>query len=521
MRTAAGARPASVSKAAPKAATAPDCVMVLFGAAGDLAKRLLVPALYNLTVAGQLGGGFKVLGVDHNERTDDSFRDQLHGFLKSQTATAASEVGKESVEPAAWSRLAGQLFYHTGDFEDPASYAALAQRLAGMGHDGAAPSVLFYLAVSPRFFEPIIDHLADVGLTKAPAGGFRRVVIEKPFGTDLASARALNQRILSRLDEEQIFRIDHFLGKETVRNIAVTRFANGVFEPVWNRLHVDHVQITAAETVGVEDRGAFYERTGALRDMVPNHLFQLLALTAMEQPNNLSAAAVSAERTRLVEAVTVQSAAMALENSVRGQYRAGAVGGATVAAYHDSPNVAAASRTETFVALKLTIDNARWAGVPFYLRTGKAMSGRDTEIAVRFKPAPGSLFKDAGGRGPAGNTLVLQIQPKEGISLEFEAKTPGPEDVIQPVAMDFCYVDAFGHAPSTGYETLLYDCLTGDRTLFKGADEIEFGWRAVQPFLDAWEDGGRVYGYAAGSDGPAEARTLLAREGRAWRPIGT
>jgi glucose-6-phosphate 1-dehydrogenase len=330
----------------------------------------------------------------------------------------------------------------------------------------------------------------------------------------------LNRLILARLDERQIYRIDHFVGKETVRNIMVARFGNAVFEPLWNREHIDSVQITAAETVGVEDRGAFYDNTGALRDMVPNHLLQLLAMTAMEPPNSLDAEAVRAEKGRVIEAIRPFSPAEALANSVYGQYRAGMVGGVEIAAYRDAPRVAGKSRTETFVALKLEIDTWRWAGVPFYLRTGKAMSAHDTEIAIRFKPAPESLFQNTRQGPPTSNTLVLRIQPNEGVALEFEAKRPGPYLRIAPVRMDFRYADWFKAEPATGYEPLIYDVLIGDQTLFNRGQDVENAWRAVMPFLNARKSAGEVKGYAAGTDGPKAADALLARDGRRWRPLG-
>ncbi len=497
---------------------APPCVMVIFGAGGDLAKRLLAPALCNLAQAGRLDGGFKVLGVDHNAKDDAAFAAGLGAFLRELAAEGDGASGPTKVAATAWKWLEERLFYQAGDFEDPATYSALAARLAALGGQGGG-NALSYLAVAPRFFGDIVERLAGAGLTREPRRGFRRVVIEKPFGTDLASAQALNARLGKCLEERQIYRIDHFLGKETVRNILVTRFANGVFEPLWNRLHIDHVQITAAETVGVEGRGGYYDRAGALRDMVPNHLFQLLAMTAMETPNAFEAEAVRAEKARVVEAVQLQSSSEALANSVRGQYRAGQVQGHEVADYRREPRVAAHSRTETYVALKVTIDNWRWAGVPFYLRTGKALAARDTSVAIRFKRAPGRLFGAFTG-SPAANTLILQIQPHEGVSLAFEAKRPGPEVELAPVRMDFRYADYFAAAPATGYETLLYDAMIGDATQFAGAREIEFAWRAVEPFLQAWEDGGRVHGYAAGAAGPRQADDLMARDGRAWRSIG-
>ncbi len=496
---------------------APACAMVIFGAGGDLAKRLLVPALYNLSRAGLLADGFKVIGVDHGAGDDESFRLGLGDFLESLAASKDSEFGAARIDPKAWTWLADRLSYRVADFEDDATYQRLASALEAA--EGAAPSVLFYLAVAPRFFGDIVERLAKAGLTRAPAGAFRRVVIEKPFGDDLASAKALNRRIGRCLDESQIYRIDHFLGKETVRNIMVTRFGNGVFEPLWNRMHIDSVQITAAETVGVELRGAYYDRAGALRDMVPNHLFQLLAMVAMEPPNSFAPDAVRAEKGRVIEAIRHQTPGQALADSARGQYRAGTVDGRKIVAYRDAPNVDPASRTETFVAVKLSIDNWRWAGVPFYLRTGKAMNAHDTHIAIQFKPAPHTLFQDVAEGPSEPNDLVLQIQPREGIGLHFEAKRPGPDVTLAKVAMDFCYADYFQSEPATGYETLIYDCLIGDQTLFKRADDIEFAWRAVMPFLDAWKGAGGPQAYAAGSDGPKAADALLARDGRHWRPL--
>ncbi len=492
--------------------TAPPCLMVVFGAAGDLAKRLLVPSLYNLTRDGLLDRGFKLLGVDHNDFDDQSFQAEQTAFIHAIAADKTSEFGKAKLSEPTWKRLCGEFGFMKGDFEDPAAYQALGQRI------GQTANVLFYLATSPRFFGDIVDNLNKAGLTKE-GKGWRRVVIEKPFGNDLASARALNRRILKVLDENQIFRIDHFLGKETVQNIMVTRFANGLFEPIWNRDHIDHVQITASETVGVEDRGAFYDATGALRDMTPNHMFQLLSMIAMEPPNSFDAEAVRSEKAKVVDAIKLQTPTEALHNSVRGQYHAGTIAGRKLVDYRAEPHVARDSRTETYVALKLEIDNWRWAGVPFYIRTGKALAARDTEIAIAFKPAPTTLFRDKAIKTLPPSGLVLQIQPNEGISLNFAAKVPGEEMRIAGVDMDFCYADWFKTRPATGYETLLYDAMTGDQTLFQRADNIEYGWRAVQPFLNAWEKGGVVHGYMAGSDGPAAADALLERDGRAWRPL--
>lgn len=494
---------------------APPCTLVIFGARGDLAKRLLVPALYNLVVAGRLPADFKVLGFDHGQCDDAGLRHDLGAFLHQLAADPSSEFGAAKIDAKAWSWLADRISYQIGDFTDPAAYTALAKRLE------PGTSALFYLATAPRFFGEAVDQLGHAGLTRPPAGGFRRVVIEKPFGDDLASAKALNRRILKVLDEKQIYRIDHFLGKETVRNIMVTRFGNGVFEPLWNRRHVDWVEITAAETVGVEERGGYYDKAGALRDMVPNHLFQVLAMVAMEPPNSFAADAVRAEKGRVIEAIRHLTPTEAARDSVRGQYRAGKVGGVAMPAYRASPNVDPKSDTETYVALKLEIDNWRWSGTPFYLRTGKALKARQTQVAIRFRAAPQTLFQAARGAGKSTpNSLVLRIQPGEGLTLLFDAKRPGPEELdLAEVAMDFRYADAFEVTPATGYETLIYDCMTGDQTLFKRGDDIEFAWAAVMPFLDAWKRGGEPLFYAAGSEGPAAARTLLARDGRAWRPL--
>jgi glucose-6-phosphate 1-dehydrogenase len=487
--------------------------MVVFGAAGDLAKRLLIPSLYNLTHEGLLDRRFQVLGVDHNDFDDKSFQaeqtDFIHGLAKDKT----SEFGKTKLSAPIWNRLCGELGFMRGDFEDAATYQALGQRI------GQTANVLFYLATSPRFFGDIVEQLAKAGLMRE-AKGWRRVVIEKPFGHDLASAKALNRRILKVVEENQVFRIDHFLGKETVQNIMVTRFANGLFEPIWNRDHIDHVQITASETVSVEGRGSFYDATGALRDMTPNHMFQLLSMIAMEPPNSFDAEAVRTEKARVIDAIKLQTPTQALHNSVRGQYHAGDCAGRKVVDYRAEPHVARDSRTETYVALKLEIDNWRWAGVPFYIRTGKALGARDTEIAIAFKPAPTVLFRDQPVSTLPPSGLVLQIEPNEGINLNFAAKIPGEEMRITGVDMDFCYADWFKTRPATGYETLLYDAMTGDQTLFQRADNIEYGWRAVQPFLDAWKKGGVVHGYKAGSQGPAAADALLQRDGRAWRPLG-
>jgi glucose-6-phosphate 1-dehydrogenase len=497
-------------------APSPACVMVIFGIRGDLAKRLLVPALYNLRTSRLLGDGFKVLGVDHGDSDDQTVRQDLGDFLREQASSKGSEMGEAKIDEASWSWLADRISYHRADFEDEGAYPKIAERVKALG----GGNTLFYLATAPRFFAGVVERLGKAGLLGESEDAFRRVVVEKPFGDDLKSARELNRRLLACLAERQIYRIDHFLGKETVRNIMVTRFGNGVFEPLWSRLHIDSVQITAAETVGVEERGSFYDRTGALRDMTPNHLLALLAMMAMEPPNSFDPEAVRAEKGRVLEAIRRYSPEEAAKKSVRGQYGAGKVKGKDVVAYRASPDVDPKSETETFVALELEVDNWRWAGVPFYLRTGKSMSARDTQIAIQFKAAPRTLFQDLPEGASKPNVLVLQIQPDEGLSLCFDAKQPGPDVELQEVQMAFRYADVFPSKPATGYETLIYDVLIGDPTLFNRAQDVEAGWSVVTPFLEAWKSGGKVEAYAAGEDGPSGATHLLDRSGRTWRSVG-
>ncbi len=494
--------------------TAPDCAMVLFGANGDLTKRLVVPALYNLSKAGSLPKHFALVGVDHNERTAEQWRQQLHDFL-AQTLSKGS--GEKETDEKAWGRLAATMSYVTGDFDDAETFTRLAAHLQERDtKDSLGGNALFYLATADRFFGPLVDALAKAGLTKDDKG-WRRVVIEKPFGHDLASARALNERILKSLREDQIFRIDHFLGKETVQNIMALRFANGLFEPLWNRDRVDHVQITVAETVGVETRGGFYESTGAMRDMVPNHLFQLVAMTAMEPPTSFDANAVRSKKAEVFESVHI----LTPDDAVRGQYGPGEVSGEKVIGYRQEKDVDPNSATETYAAIKIGIDNWRWAGVPFYLRTGKRLPRRTTEIAIRFREAPFMLFKETPVNELGANWLILQIQPDEGIRLRFNAKKPGQELALESVAMDFKYADWFQQSSAVGYETLLYDVFIGDNTLFQRADQVEASWRVVEPVLDAWKDGPPkdFPNYASGSAGPKAADDLLARDGRAWREI--
>jgi glucose-6-phosphate 1-dehydrogenase len=499
------------------ATPAPPCTLVIFGASGDLTKRLLVPALYNLSHDHVLDPSFEIVGVDRVQRNDEEFRTHLSGTLQALAANGGGEFQAAENDETAWSWLAKRLHYETGDFDDPDTYRRIGSYLDLREKAPGTANAVFYLAVAPRFFGPIVDHLAAAGLVGARSEGFRRIVIEKPFGTDLSSARALNARILRAAGENQLYRIDHFLGKETVQNIMALRFANGLFEPIWNREHIDHVQITAAETVGVEHRGRFYDATGALRDMVPNHMFQLLAMTAMEAPNSFSADAIRTEKAKAIGAIRALTPQEAAMNTVRGQYDAGIVGGTHVNPYRREPDVASDSRTETYVALKFMIDNWRWSGVPFYIRTGKAMAVRRTDIAIQFKHAPAVLFRNTSTGELAPNLMVLRIQPDEGVSLRFAAKVPGRTVRLSEVNMDFRYADYFQAEPSTGYETLIYDCLIGDPTLFQRADNIEAGWTAVQPVLDGWAAAnGGLELYKAGGSGPGAADELLARDGFRW-----
>ncbi len=506
---------------AESAPPAPPCAMVIFGAAGDLTKRLVVPALYNLAQARELSTQFQLIGVDLAAKTSEQWRDDLTAAMKEFVAHDG-EFHIDEIDRAVWRWLSERMSYVQGDLNDPGTYARLRDHLVGLDKTaGTAGNYLFYLAVADRFFAPVVAGLGAAGLAAEKDCRWRRVVIEKPFGHDLISAKALNAHILKSLQEHQIYRIDHFLGKETVQNIMALRFANGLFEPLWNRQQIDHVQITVAETVGVEHRGMFYEKTGALRDMVPNHVLQLLAMTAMEPPISFDADAVRAKKTEVLQAIKPIGPAQALRDAVRGQYDGGTVLGQKVRPYRQEPDVSPQSTMETFVAWKLSIDNWRWAGVPFYLRTGKRMKRRSTEIAIRFDQAPYSLFRGTHVAQMHPNWMILRIQPDEGIALEFAAKRPGPFVKLSTVSMDFAYKTYFKVACSTGYETLLYDCMIGDATLFQRADTVEAGWQAVQPILDAWTNNTpRDFpNYAAGGSGPVAADELLARDGSAWRSL--
>src|SRR6202034_3936983 len=497
-----------------KARPADPCCLVIFGASGDLTHRLLVPALYNLAAADLLPEAFALIGVARSESSSEAFRDDL--------AKSLPKFATRKADDAVADKLLSCVAYVQGDPDDPRTYDELGRTLEGIERErNTKGNRLFYLATPPSGFAPIGTHLGESGLAREDNGAWRRIIIEKPFGTDLASAQALNQKLLSLLKEDQISLIDHYLGKETVQNILVLRFANGLFEPIWNRDHIDHVQITVAETLDVGRRGSYYDATGALRDMVPNHLFQLLSLIAMEPPARFAADAVRAGKAELLDSIQLPSRDDALRDAVRGQYGEGYVDNKEVEPYLKTKDVAPDSTTETYVALKLMIDNWRWAGVPFYLRTGKALRAKRSEVAIKFKQAPVTRLRDTPVDKLAENVLVLGIQPNECIGLEFNAKIPGPSIAIRGVGMTFKYEDYFDTAPSTGYETLIYDCMIGDAILYPRADGIEAGWRVVQPFLDAWRDAPTtgLATYRAGSEGPKEADELLGRDGRRWRPI--
>jgi glucose-6-phosphate 1-dehydrogenase len=496
-----------------KAAQAPGpCSMVIFGAGGDLTKRLLVPALYNLATTGLLPETFELIGVDLADLDADRWRASLREMMQGFIGNKASESRIDNVDEDTWKHLTGRLSYIKGDLTDPGTYQKVKQQIEKSKDTGG--NCLFYLAIADRFFGPVAEALGEAGLLAenwdkdgTKPEHWRHLVIEKPFGHDQASAKALNTRILRHAQEHQIFRIDHFLGKETVQNIMALRFANGIFEPIWNRDRIDHVQITAAETVGVESRGKFYERTGALRDMIPNHVFQLLAMVAMEPPAGFDASAV---RNRKSDVFTAMHT-IAPTDAVRGQYDT----------YRQEKDVAADSSTETYAAVRVMIDNWRWAGVPFYIRTGKHLGRRLTEIAIRFKAAPAAPFAETDIATLPPNWLIIRIQPDEGISLQFEVKRPGPVVDLAAVRMQFKYDDWFPKEPNIGYETLIYDVMIGDQTLFNRADTVEETWRVVSDVLESWStpkpEG--IPTYASGSDGPKEADELLARDGRSWRTI--
>ncbi|MBS0350332.1 MAG: glucose-6-phosphate dehydrogenase, partial [Proteobacteria bacterium] len=476
----------------------------------DLTKRLLYPALCNLGSEGLLDPHFSIVGVARRKLSTEAFQEQLgldiNQFVKSESAKA---FGKQLIK---------QVHYLSGNFDDPSTYQELKKKLTELEASGTSQNCLFYFAVPPELIISITTGLHHAKLLEeSPNNSFRRIIIEKPFGHDLVSAKKLNQQLLQLVKEEQIFRIDHYLGKETVQNLLALRFSNRIFEPVWNGRYIDHIQITVAETLGVELRGNFYEQAGALRDMFSSHLLQLLSLISMEPPVSFTSEYIQSEKSKSLHAVRIYTPEQVLQQAVRGQYGPGRINGSSVLAYRSEPNVDPNSKVETFAALKLMLDNWRWFNVPFYLRTGKRMHTRSSEIIIQFKAEPANLFTH-GSKQIMPNLLRINIQPNEGISLRFNAKVPGRSLRLGQVNMDFKYSDYFGTEPQTGYETILYDCMNGDHTLFEHAEMVETAWSILQPVLDVWSalPAREFPNYAAGTWGPAAAENLLKVDGRQW-----
>jgi glucose-6-phosphate 1-dehydrogenase len=497
------------------------CTMVICGATGDLTTRKLGPALYNLMLGGFLPPEFTVVGFARRPMSDENFREELRQGIDQYSRN-------RPVKASVWKSFSQGIEYHAGEFHQSDSYEELAKRLDRIDRDrGTAGNRLFYLAVPPVLYPEIVKQLGAAGLAQSGEDrqdgkrGWVRVIVEKPFGFDIGSARKLNREIGEVFKESQIYRIDHYLGKETVQNLAVFRFGNGLFEPIWNRRYIDSVQITVAETVGVEGRGEFYDQTGALRDIVQNHALQLMTMFAMEPPVEFMASDLRDEKLKVLRAVKPMTVSDVADNAVRGQYVSGWVEGHKVHAYRDEPEVDPKSETETFVALKLAIDSWRWAGVPFYLRTGKAMPTRVTEIAVQFRRAPLALFARAGAPQIDPNILAVRIQPDEGILLRFGAKVPGQGLQIRSVNMDFRYGSSFAVDSPDAYETLLLDAMIGDPSLFTRGDEVERAWEILDPILRAWPEGkgGPLHFYGAGTWGPPAADELLERDQRSWRRL--
>jgi glucose-6-phosphate 1-dehydrogenase len=493
------------------------CVMVIFGVTGDLTARKLMPALYDLTVGYPLPEGFSIVGVSRRDWDDDTFRKHMREAVEKSARTPVTDE--------AWNLFSQGLFYVSGTFDAEQTYTDLGERLDAIDKQRRAHgNRLFYLATSPTYYGPIIGHLGNAKLAARQdiywdrSDSWSRIVVEKPFGRDIETARALNAEIGAVFSERQIYRIDHYLGKETVQNVLAFRFANTLFEPVWNRQYVDHVQITVAESIGVEGRGGYYEEAGALRDMVQSHILQLLSVIAMEPPALFNGNALRDEKVKVLRAVEPPVGEKVTELTVRGRYEAGYVGGRAVPAYRDEHEVSPQSRTETFVAMKLGIDNWRWAGVPFYLRTGKRLPRRVTEIAIEFKQVPHLMFQSIGNVDLTPNVISMRIQPDEGIALKFAAKVPGPNTQLRPVRMDFLYGQSFGEAGPDAYERLLLDAMLGDPTLFARRDEVETAWSLMQPILDGWSDlPVPIYPYESGTWGPGKADQLLSHDNRVWR----
>ena len=493
------------------------CVMVIFGATGDLTHRKLVPALYNLALEGFLPPGFSVVGFARRPKSDEQFRAEMREAVDQHSR-------RRPVDEGVWESFARGLFYCSSTFDDTEGYLRLGDLLARVDQErNTSGNRVFYLATPPDAYPVIVGGLGQAGLARRIDGderGWKRLIVEKPFGRDLASAQELNAQLLHVFRERQIYRIDHYLGKETVQNICVFRLANGIFEPIWNRQYVDHVQITVAENLGLEGRGEYYDQAGPLRDMVQNHMLQLLTLVAMEPPVAFEAGPVRDEKVKVLRAIRPITPAEVMDETVRGQYTAGAILGQPVPGYLEEEEVPPGSRQATFAALRLRVDNWRWAGVPFYLRTGKRLPKRVTEIAVQFRPAPQRLFPQLTGAADA-NTLAMQIQPDEGISIRFIAKVPGQQIRLRSVEMDFSYGSSFGIETADAYERLLLDAMLGDSTLFARADEVEAAWSLVTPIVDTWEtmDIDEMPTYPAGTWGPEEATELVQRDGRRWRRL--
>ncbi|MGB0035012.1 MAG: glucose-6-phosphate dehydrogenase [Candidatus Acidiferrales bacterium] len=488
------------------------CAIVMFGASGDLARRKLLPALYELALHSCLAPRFRLVGFARTQMSNEQFRKSAaEALLKKKNPNSTEDTLKEFLE---------HLEYASGDYDDPEAYRRLAQRLEEVDREGQlGGNRLFYLATPPEIYARVIQQLRNAGLARPKTEkSWTRVIIEKPFGRDRASALELNRKVLAVFDESQVYRIDHYLGKETVQNLLVFRFGNGIFEPLWNRNYIDHVQITTAESLGVEQRAAFYETAGALRDMIQSHVLQLVSLVAMEAPATFGATPVRNEKIKVLQSIQPFTRETIWKSVVRGQYGPGNVNGQAVLGYRQEPGVKPDSSTETFVALKLQVDNWRWSGVPFYVRTGKRLARPTTEIAIRFKQAPHLVFR---GENPESNSLVLNIQPDEGISLSFGAKPPGSELHIQPVTMDFQYRKAFGGVSRDAYATLINDCIRGDATLFDRADSVEAAWALVDPIVEAWQSASAppFPNYPGGSQGPRAADDLTSSEGRRWRPL--
>ncbi|MBI4525988.1 MAG: glucose-6-phosphate dehydrogenase [Deltaproteobacteria bacterium] len=494
---------------------AEPCAMIIFGASGDLTRRKLMPALYSLALQRRLPDGFCVIGSARSRMTDEMFRERMRA--------AASEFSPGGLrDERVWEDFARRLYYVSGAYEDPEAYQQLSEFMAKFEREhGTRGNRIFYLSTPPDLYGPIIRQMAAAGLAGRAnrSEGWTRIVIEKPFGSDLETAKKLNREVHEVFDENQVYRIDHYLGKETVQNILVFRFGNAIFEPIWNRRYVDHVQVVAAETVGVENRGGYYEKAGVLRDMFQNHLFQLLCLTAMEAPVAFAADAVHQEKLKVLQAVCPISPEGVNDFAVRGQYGEGMIGGRQVKAYRQEPDARPDSRTETYAALKLFIDSWRWQGVPFYLRSGKRLAKKVTEVAIQFKQPPLLLFKACPVDKLGPNVLVLRIHPEEGISLRFEVKVPGDEVCVSSMSLDFSYQEAFGSDPADAYETLLIDCMRGDATLFTRHDWIELSWRILDPVLKYWaeKEPQGFPNYPAGSWGPPEADAMIGRDGLQWR----